>query len=152
MKCSSPGIRYQTSRSVARGGMHKGGGSPSPKELPPQTIRFSGLGGRFFFDRYEFVAELLRLPFDFGFEPFLPLSVALRPKCCVVFNLLLHHRVEDNRDLVRDADSRADADGPHIIQRSGQRRVAMEDGGGCGSPNEERTFRRHMESPSAHPL
>ena len=75
--------------------------SPPPKELSPRTFQFTQLRGRFFFDRYEFVAELLSLPFEFRFEAFLSLGVPLRPKRRVVFDLLLHHRVEDDRDLMR---------------------------------------------------
>src|SRR5260370_39554058 len=71
-----------------------------PKELPPRTFQFSQLRCRFFLDGYQFVAKLLGLPFEFCFEAFLSLGVALRPKRCVVFDLLLHHRVEDDRDLV----------------------------------------------------
>src|SRR5271169_6069218 len=70
------------------------------EELPPRAFQFSRLRGRFFFERYEFVTELLRLPFEFRLEPFLPFGVALRPERGVVFDLLLHHRVEDDRDLV----------------------------------------------------
>ncbi len=46
------------------------------------------------------VAEMLSVPFEFRFETFLTLGIALRPKRGVVFDLLLHDRVEDDRDLV----------------------------------------------------
>ena len=65
----------------------------------PRTFRFSRLRGRFFFDQYQSVAELLGLPFEFRFESFLALGVALCPKRVVVLDLLLHHCVEDDRDL-----------------------------------------------------
>jgi hypothetical protein len=73
---------------------------PASEELPPRPLRFSRLRGSFFFDRYQFVAELLSLPFEFRFESFLPFRVAQGPKRLVVFHLLFHHRVEDDRDLV----------------------------------------------------
>jgi len=60
------------------------GGSPAPKELLPRTLQFSRLCSRFFFDGYQFVAKLVGLPFEFCFEAFLPLGVALRPKRRVV--------------------------------------------------------------------
>src|ERR1039457_917265 len=71
------------------------------EELPPRVFKFSRLRCRFLFDRYEFVAELLRLPSEFRFEAFLTLGVTRCPKRPVVFDLLLHHRVEDDRELVR---------------------------------------------------
>src|SRR6266568_7484889 len=70
------------------------------KELPACTFRIKCLSSGFFFDWHQFIAELLSLPFEFLFEPFLPLGVALRPKRGVVFDLVLHHCVEDDRDLV----------------------------------------------------
>jgi hypothetical protein len=50
------------------------------KELTPRAFRFSQLRGGFFFDWHESIAELLRLPFEFRFEPFLTCGVALGPK------------------------------------------------------------------------
>src|SRR5260370_7435028 len=85
---------------TALAGDAQGGGSPSPKELLPRTLQFSRLRSRFFFDGYQFVAKLVCLPFEFCFEAFLPLGVALRPKRRVVFDLPLHHRVENHPALL----------------------------------------------------
>src|ERR1019366_3611284 len=71
------------------------------EEFPPRVFKFSRLRCRFLFDQYEFVAELLRLPSESRFEAFLTLGVTRCPKRPVVFDLLLHHRVEDDRELVR---------------------------------------------------
>src|SRR5664279_4120687 len=70
------------------------------KELLPRAFQFSQLRSRFFFDGHQFVASLLSLPSELRFESFLALGVALLPNRGVVFDLLLHHRVEDDRDLV----------------------------------------------------
>src|ERR1019366_5486454 len=68
------------------------------KELLPRAFQFSQLRSRFFFDGHQFVASLLSLPSELRFESFLALGVALFPNRGVVFDLLLHHRVEDDRD------------------------------------------------------
>src|SRR5674476_347077 len=73
---------------------------PAFKELLPRAFQFSQLRSRFFFDGHQFVASLLSLPSELRFESFLALGVALFPNRRVVFDLLLHHRVEDDRDLV----------------------------------------------------
>ena len=49
------------------------------EELPPRPFWFRSLRGGFFFNRHEFIAELLSLAFQFRFESFLPLGVALCP-------------------------------------------------------------------------
>src|ERR1017187_868535 len=71
------------------------------EEFLPRVFKLSRLRCRFLFDQYEFVAELLRLPSESRFEAFLTLGVTRCPKRPVVFDLLLHHRVEDDRELVR---------------------------------------------------
>src|ERR1035437_6475182 len=70
------------------------------KELLPRAFQFSQLRSSFFFDGHQFVTSLLSLPSALLFESSLALGVALFPKRRVVFDLLLHHRVEDDRDLV----------------------------------------------------
>src|ERR1035437_8765248 len=70
------------------------------KELLPQPFQFSQLRSRFSFDGHQFVASFRSLPSELRFESFLALGVALFPNRRVVFDLLLHHRVEDDRDLV----------------------------------------------------
>src|SRR6266849_8521017 len=51
-------------------------------------------------NRDEFIAELLGLPLQFGLEAFLAFGVPCGPDRLVVFDLMLHHRVEPNRDFV----------------------------------------------------
>ena len=64
------------------------------KEL--QACSLCGLG----FDWDKYVAELFSLPFEFCFEPFLPLGISGGPDALLIFDLIFDHGVKDHCDLV----------------------------------------------------
>jgi len=70
------------------------------EELTPRSPGISRLRGYGFLDFDKLVPSGLSLSLQFGFESLLPLGVFLCPDGCVVFDLLLQHRVEDDRDFV----------------------------------------------------
>jgi len=52
------------------------------------------------FNGNEFVAQLFGLPFEFCFQPFLPLGVSGIPNSLVIFDLVFNHGVKDHYDLM----------------------------------------------------
>ena len=62
----------------------------STKKVSPSWVRSRLVGP----------AQLFRLPFEFRFEPLLPLGVSSVPKCLVIFHLVFDHGVKDHCDLV----------------------------------------------------
>src|ERR1035437_469021 len=62
-----------------------------------QGCSLCGLG----FDGDKLVAQLLGLPLDFCFQPFLSLAVSGGPDGFVVFDLVLDHGVKDQSDFGR---------------------------------------------------
>jgi hypothetical protein len=61
-----------------------------------RNVELCGLG----FNGNELVAELFGLPFEFCFQPFLPLGISGGPQGLVIFDLILDHGVKDHCDLV----------------------------------------------------
>jgi hypothetical protein len=55
----------------------------------------------FFPDRYKLVAVFRGLLVKVGLDPFLTQRIAVSPKRGIVLYLVFHHRLEDDRDLVR---------------------------------------------------
>jgi hypothetical protein len=66
------------------------------EELPLWSNPLCSLG----FDGDKFVAQLFGLPFEFCFQPFLPLGVSGGSQGLVIFDLVFDHRVKDHGDLV----------------------------------------------------
>ena len=80
------------------------------KELIADALQIRCLGGELVLDGDEFVPELFGLPFQFRFEPLLPLSISGRPDGFVIFDLIPNDGVKDHRDFVggrRDRGTRA---------------------------------------------
>src|ERR1022692_2972204 len=72
------------------------------EKLPPKRLRKLGLlCGVFLLNRGKPITEPFRFPLQCGRMPFPALLVPLLPNGLVVFDLVLDHRVEDHRDLVR---------------------------------------------------
>src|ERR1017187_2599689 len=70
------------------------------EELTPRSPGISRLRGYGFLDFDKLISSGLSLSFQFGFESLLPPGIFLCPDGSVVLDLLLHHRVEDDRDFV----------------------------------------------------
>src|SRR5215469_15494319 len=78
----------------------RGWPTASFEELHPWPFRFRALRSRLFFNWHQFVAALAGLTVEFGLESLFALGVSLRPNARIVFDLLLYHGVEDDRDLM----------------------------------------------------
>src|SRR5262249_60642697 len=78
----------------------RAGGVTSLEDLPFPPLGLNRLRCWFFFYGHQFVPHLLRLPVEFPLHPFCSLAVPFGPDLGIVFDLVLHHGVEDDGDLV----------------------------------------------------
>ena len=62
--------------------------------------RYTGSSCSLGFDGDKFVAQWFGLPFEFCFQPFLPLGISGGPQRLVIFDLIFDHGVKDHCDLV----------------------------------------------------
>jgi len=70
------------------------------EELTLRSLRISRLRSHVFVDFDELIPDIVSLSFQFGLKLFLSRGVPLSPDRGVVFDLVLHHRVKDDRYFV----------------------------------------------------
>src|SRR6516162_8860585 len=70
------------------------------KELTCRSFGLCLVRSGFFFDRHQFVAELVGLMLELCLEAFFALGVPLRPNRGIVLLLIFDHGIEDDRDFV----------------------------------------------------
>src|SRR5579864_1729810 len=108
-----------------REGMTSGG--TALEELDRFTFGCKRLGGRLFFNLYEFIAEPVGLTFESLLESLLTLCIALGPQRRVVFDLILHHGEKDDSDFMGGGSDRLPRSdfAPHAAEVVAHRRLVM---------------------------